>query len=67
MQQEGSNLFLELLKAIPNCSGFVYFFNSVVNALPLLVVKLIGIVNWSTLIDHICTFEALDTHADLCT
>ena len=39
MQQEGSNLWLELLKAIPNHSDFVYFLYSIVDALPQLIVN----------------------------
>jgi len=67
MQQEGPNLCLELLKATPNHSHFVYFLDSIVDALPLLIVNWVGIFNWNILVDGICALGALATHAYLCT
>ena len=59
MQQEGSNLWLELLKAIPNHFHFVYLLYSIVDALPQLIVNWIGIVDWSILDDGICTLGSI--------
>lgn len=67
MQQEGPNLCLELLKATPNHSHFVYFLDSIVDTLPLLIMNWVGIVKWSILVDGICALGALGTHAYLCT
>lgn len=67
MQEEGPNLCLELLKAIPNHFHYVYFLDSIVDALPLLIVNWVGTVDWSILVDGICALGALATHAYLCT